>query len=359
MIRLRTMTLDDAQAVCDLNRRIGLGDVPVAEWRRRWEAYPLSSEFQDIPIGWVLADNDGSIKGAFANVHLLYELAGRSLRGCIGCEWGVESEARGLSLQLLDRFLRQRGADICIVGTASPVTSEILTRLKVARIPAPGYDDALMWAVRPAVVAAGALRRKEIRGAGVLAWPAGVAIGLADFVNRSGRGRVSSTVRQVQAFDERFDSFWERLRRGSSRLRAVRSRAVLAWRFQSAMAKGEASVLVSEREGNLDGYAVLVHRRSPELGMTTFDVADFQALGNDVLILKDLLLSSIRLAREGGAGMLKLLTGDATKRSTAVLLRPHSYHVPLWQMYFKSPNPQLAQDLSRPDLWDFCLFDSY
>jgi hypothetical protein len=353
------MTLDDAQAVCALNRRVGLGDAPVAEWRRRWEAYPLSSEFQDIPVGWVLADDDGSIKGAFANVHLLYELAGRRLRACIGCEWGVESEARGLSLQLLDRFLRQPGADICIVGSASPVTSEILTRLKVARIPAPGYDDPLLWAVRPRVFAAAALRRKQIQGAGLLAWPAGVAIGLADLVNGSGRGRVSSTVRQMQAFDERFDSFWERLRRGSTRLRAVRSRAVLAWRFQSAMAKGEASVLVSEREGNLVGYAVLVHRDSPELGMKTFDVADLQSLENDTMILQDLLLSSIRVAREGGAGMLKLLTGDATKRLAAVSLKPHSYHVPLWQMYFKSTNPQIAQQLSLPDLWDFCPFDSY
>ncbi len=177
------------------------------------------------------------LRGAFANVHLLYELAGRKHRACIGCEWGVESEARGLSLQLLDRFLRVPGADLCIVGSASPVTSEILTRLKVARIPAPGYDNPLLWAAQPRVFAAAALRRKEIQGAGLLAWPAGAAIGLADFVKGSGRGKVSSTVRQVQVFDERFDSFWERLRRGPTRLRAVRSRAVLAWRFQSAVAR--------------------------------------------------------------------------------------------------------------------------
>lgn len=353
------MTLDDAGAVCALNRRVGLGDVPSADWRRRWEDYPLSSEFQDIPIGWVLADDNGSIKGAFANIHLLYELGGRKLRACIGCEWGVESETRGLSLQLLDSFLRVRGADICIIGSASPVTSEILTRLKVPRIPAPGYDEPLLWAVRPRDFAAAALRKKEIRGAGLLAWPAALALGLADFVNRSGRGQVCSTVRQIPAFDERFDAFWERLRRGPRRLRAVRNRAVLAWRFQSALSKGEASVLVAERGGNLVGYAVLLHRDSPELGMKTYDVADLQALGNDALILKDLLLSSIRVARDGRAGTLKLLTGDATKRSTALSLRPHSYHVPVWQMYFRTTNSQLAEQLSPPDLWDFSPFDNY
>jgi hypothetical protein len=146
---------------CALNRRIGLGDVPVAEWLRRWETYPLFSEFQDVPIGWVLANDEGSVKGAFANVHLLYELAGRRLRACIGCECGVESEARGLSLQLLDRFLRVSGADICIGGSAGPVTSEILTRLNVAL----------------RVFTAAALRRKEIQGAGLFAWPAGAGFG--------------------------------------------------------------------------------------------------------------------------------------------------------------------------------------
>ena len=84
MVRIRTANFDDAAAVCELYRRNGLGDMEPAEWRGRWEKYPFAAGFQDIPIGWVLYEDDGSLVGVFANVHTLYELRGQRLRCCVG-----------------------------------------------------------------------------------------------------------------------------------------------------------------------------------------------------------------------------------------------------------------------------------
>ena len=60
-----------------------------------------------------------------------------------------------------------------------------------------------------------------------MSWPAGIALKAADLARRSGMAPSSNTAR-ITAFDDRFDSFWERLRVHGSRLRAVRTRATLS-----------------------------------------------------------------------------------------------------------------------------------
>jgi hypothetical protein len=359
MARIRTATFDDAAAVCELYGRNGLGDVDPAEWRGRWEKYPFAPEFQDIPIGWVLQEDDGLLVGIFANVHMLYELRGRRLRCCIGCEWAVDAASRGMSLHLLDRFLRQKGVDICLVGSASPVTEGILTRLKIPRIPAPGYEVPMLWAVRPRQFAAAALRKKAVKGAEALAGPAGLGLGVADFVRGSGRGQPGSTVRSLPVFDERFDGFCERLCIESRHLQAVRSRAVLEWRFRAPASRGEMSVITAEQDGNLLGYAVMVRRLADDLLTEVCDVADLQALGENPSTFRDLLLGALRAARESGAGTLKLLTANPSKQTVAERLRPHVYHTPNWQLFYKIRDATLALQLAAPEAWDFSPFDNY
>jgi hypothetical protein len=358
MIRIRPMTVEDGTALCELGQRNGLWEMDVALWRSHWETHPFSAEFRSIPIGWVLDCGDGLISGAFVNEHILYELAGQRLLVCIGSNWGVEPNSRGsgLGLQLLNAFLNQKGVDVCILGSASVIGAQIFTKLKLDHIPAPGYDKPYIWAVRPRTFAASALRKKGVPGAGALAWPVGVGLMAADFVRGSGRGRLKSTVRRLSGFDERFDAFWEKLRTGPRRLRAVRNRAALEWRYGTAPTHADTIVIVSERDGELTGYAVLVDRVSTD--MKVCDVADVQALA-DTSILRDLLLGSVPWARESGADVLKLMTANAEKQAVASALRPHRYTVPLWQLFYKAENPALAKQLSASEVWDFSWFDTY
>jgi hypothetical protein len=365
MPRIREATFEDAGAICQLNRRSGLGDLDMAAWRECWEAHPFASEFRDIPIGWVLETDPvletghRSVVGNLDNIHMLYQLGGRRIKAAVASAWAVDPEHRGKSLQLLTTFLRQKGVDLALVVSAAPKTAQVLTSMKIARIPIPDYGTPCFWALRPRAFALAALRRRSLPGAALLAWPAGLALLARDIYRRSGRGDLTLSVRRVQQFDDRFDALWPAISSTPERLRAVRTRAALEWRFRTEFRGGRTLIVVAERGANLLGYAVLVHRKDSDLGMVLYDVADLQVAGDDSSTFRNLLLGSIKMAREEGADAVKFLSGTPAKRVPADALQPYTYRLPLWQLYYKTAAPDLSAALSAPGRWDISLFDTY
>jgi len=358
-VRLRNSTLDDAEAIRQLHKRNKLGDLDTATWRSQWEAYPFAAEFRDVAIGWILETETGQAVGHMGNVHMLYDLGGRSVKGVVASAWAVDAAHRNKSLQLLTASLEQKGVDLWLDGSASPTAARIVTAMRIPRIPSPGYDVPCFWAARPQGFAKAILLKKSIRGANVLAGPLGAFLRTRDMVLRSGRGRISSTVNRLAGFDDRFETFWQSLRAGPARLRAVRTRAVLEWRFGAQLRAGCATIVTAGRDGTLSGYAVLMRRQSPELGMELYDVADLQATGEAPAIIKDLLLGAIGIAREDGVDAVKFLTGTPAKRATVDELRPYTYRLGSWQLYYQAASAELNAALSTADAWDFSLFDTY
>jgi hypothetical protein len=356
MVRIRPASFEDASAIRLLSQRNGMGDLDTVAWRAGWERYPFNSEFRDVPTGWVLESDDGLIVGNLDNIQLLYEIGGRRIKGVVAAGWVVDPVHRGKSLQLLTAFLKQKGVDLCLVDSAAPATAQILAAMKIRRIPLPDYGTPCFWAVHPRGFAEAALFRKSIPAAKLLARPAGLALHARDIYRRSGRGRVLSTVRRVKEFDDRFDELWRNISLTSTRLRAIRTRAVLEWRFRTELAAGGVAILVAEQEGKPTGYAVLVRRRGS--GMDLYDVADLQCVGDDASIVKDLLLGSIGIAREDGADAVKFMTGIKSKRAAAEALRPYTYLAPHWQLYYKAI-PELGSLLSDGDAWDISWFDTF
>jgi hypothetical protein len=142
-------------------------------------------------------------------------------------------------------------------------------------------------------------------------------------------------------------------------LRAVRTRAVLEWKFGAQLRGGRAAVVEAVRGGELAGYAVLQRRESAELGMNLYDVADLQALRDDPATIADLVLGSIQIAREDGVDAVKCLTGTPARRAPVDALRPYNYRLASWQLYFRTASPELKMALSRAGAWDTSLFDTY
>jgi hypothetical protein len=356
--RVRPALVTDAENVSRIHKRNGLMEFDAETWRARWRSYPFAGEFPDTPIGWVLETETGEVVGTIGNVHMLYEMDGRRLRAAIAADWAVDAEHRGNALRLITAFFKQKGPDLLINGSANPGASKVLTGLHIPRIPVPSYISPCFWAASPKAFAKAALERRETPAASALAYPAGLVLLVADMLRRSGRGRLSGKMRRLQAFDDRFDSLWQRLGAGPGRLRAVRTRAVLDWKFQADLAAGRAAILTIESGGALSGYIVLVRRQNSDAGMSLYDVADFQAAGDDASVFRDLLLAAVQLARDEGLDAVKLMTGTPAKRAPAVALKPYTYQLPFWQLYYK-PSPELAPLLGSPQAWDFSVFDTY
>lgn len=342
-----------------------MDDLDAGSWRARWEAYPFAAEFPEVPIGWVLQADSGEIVGSLGNVHMMYELGGRRLKASIATSWAVDAEYRSGSFPLITSFYRQKGVDLWLNGSANIATSQVLTALRIPRIPIPSYNEPCFWAIRPAAFAKAALARRKFRGAGLAAYPAGLALLVRDLVVRSGRREMFGQrpkglrVEKLTGFDSRFDALWEDVAAGPVRLRAVRNRAVLAWRYGAEVSRGEALVLAAEAGGRLVGYAVLLRRSDAEQGMRLYDLADLQAAGDRADVMKELLVGSIALAKEAGADALKFTTGTPAKRRAAEALRPYTYHLPLWQLYYKAARPEVNEQLGSAEAWDFSLFDRF
>lgn len=356
--QIRPALFTDAEAIGQVHKRNGLGEFDAAAWRSRWESYPFYADFRDIPIGWVIQTDSGSLVGTIGNVHMLYELDGRRFRGAIATDWGVDAEQRGKALHLTTAFFKQKGPEILINGSASPVASKVLAGLQIPRIPIPDYTSPCFWAANPAAFAKAVLKRRDVSAASLLSIPAGLALRVRDMVRGSGRGRLNNRVRRMQAFDDRFDALWQRIAAGPSRLRAVRTRAVLNWRFQNDLNTGRGVVLVAESSGDASGYIVLLQRPGSDLGMSLYDVADFQAAGDEPAIYRDLLLAAVQLAREKGVDAVKLMTGTPAKRIPAMALQPYSYQLPHWPLFYRAA-PELKPALVSANAWDFSLFETY
>lgn len=348
----------DAEAIGEIHKRNGLGEFDASAWRSIWESYPFAADFRDIPIGWVLETSTGALVGTIGNVHMLYELDGRRLRAAIATAWAVDAEHRGRALHLTTAFFKQKGPELLINGSASPTASKVLTGLQIPRIPIPDYNSPCFWAANPSAFAKAVLVRRGLPAAAFLAYPAGFALLVRDILRRSGRGKLTGPVRRLRAFDDQFNSLWQRIAAGPPRLRAVRTRAVLDWRFQTDLETGRTVVLSAESGSQRTGYLILSRRPGSDLGMSLYDVADFQAAGDDPAVYRDLLLAAIQLARDEGVDAVKFMTGTPAKRAPALALRPYMYQLPFWQLYYRA-SPELRSVLGAAEAWDFSVFDTY
>lgn len=359
MLRIRQAEPSDQDAIRAVQARNGMSDLDRAAWAEMWRTYPFAAEFVDVPSGWVIETDAGQVVGNLDNAHALYEFGGRRLRATVASGWAVDVEHRGKALNLLTTFLRQKNVDLTLVVSAAESTAKVMTALKAPRIPIPDYGRPCFWPVNRRAFARAALERRGVKAAGVLAWPAGMALGARDLAVGSGSGQPASAPRRLTAFDERFDSLWERVAAGSARLRGVRTRTALEWRYRPEFRSGRAAIVAAERGAELAGYALLVRRAGSDLGMSLYDVADMQAAGDDGGVYRDLLLGAVRAAREDGVDAVKFVTGTPAKRGPAEALRPYTYQVPIWQLYYKAASKELEAELDRTEAWDFSVFDTF
>ena len=205
MAKLRPVAPEDAEAVGRLLLRTNMGSSDPSARQDLWQNYPFAGEFPDVPTGWVLVDDNGEIVGNIDNVRTLYRLGDRLVRATVAASWVVEPSARSQSLQLIATFLRQKNIDLPLVVSASPTTAQVMTAMKIERIPIPDYAIPFFWPLRYRAFAGAALKRKAVPAAQLAAWPAGWAMWARDAYYCIRRESTSTKVRRLSEFDDRFD----------------------------------------------------------------------------------------------------------------------------------------------------------
>ncbi len=224
-MKLREATLEDHSAIMAVHRRNGLVVMDHERWIRRWTENPFRAASPEIPMGWVLTVDDGTIVGTIGNVVVGYEWNGRRLAAAVVSAWAVDAPYRNSSLGLAATYFTQKGVDLLLNTTANQAAGAVFTAFRAERVPCPFYADRLLWITNYAGVAASTLRRRGVPGAGLLKYPGALALRWLDRLRGRNRiGRLAESVHPATSIDERFDAFWERLRRRPDTLMAVRNR---------------------------------------------------------------------------------------------------------------------------------------
>jgi hypothetical protein len=230
--------------------------------------------------------------------------------------------------------------------------------LKAQKIPSPDYDLSYFWITGYRAFAAAVLRKKKVPAADLLAPLAGAGLWGTDLASAL-RRRVPEGVKRFPAFGGEFDAFWEKLREGPGRLRAVRTAAALTWRFGSALRSERAVVLGWTKGAKLEGYIVLLESAREHLRLRQYTIADLQALNDVPEVILGLLAAAREQASRAGMHALEWKGWNPAKRKLAAILRPKSYRDPVWPAFYKAIDPDLAPVLSQPGAWDFSPLDAF
>jgi hypothetical protein len=289
-------------------------------------------------------------------------LEGRRLLAATTRSWVVDSDYRSHSLLLLATYFKQPNVDLFLNTTVNAFASSAYQTLEGLPVPVGAWDRSLFWITSYRGFAKSFLRKKDTSIAGPLSYPLAVAGFLRDRLTASGfRGnRQGPKVRSCAAFDDRFDAFWQAVKKKKSKLLlGVRTREVLEWHFKFALLENAAWIYVLEGNSGLSAYAVFLRQDNPETGLTRVRLVDFQCLDDaaEPAVLNAMLCAAFDRCRQESIYMLELIGLTPTLEAAVAHARPHRRQLPNWMYYYKANERTLAEKLTSPAAWEPSLFD--
>lgn len=361
---VREIRLDDLPAIAQLYQRVGWPTPSRAKWERVWRDNPANPPgAKPWSPGWVL-EQEGRVVGCMGNLVQIYQWGDRVLRAATAVTFAVLPEHRGASLQLVFPFARQPGLDLLLNTTASPESSKIFQFLKFEPVPVPDYHVSYYWILRPAGFLHAALRKKAFGQ--WLAAAGGTALAPALWLEDRLRGRGPRPPRDphlwtdvigVEGIGPEFDDLWTRKCREGRRLLAVRNAQILRWHYTRENPAHAPKLVRVWKEECLAGYAVVVRKDSPNLGLKRSLVADFFLEGDDPAVLRQLLRAAWRQAYRDGAQMLQIVGGPANLRRLIEADKPHRLEEGTRPFLFRAPDAALHAALQSADAWYPTLYD--
>jgi hypothetical protein len=166
-------------------------------------------------------------------------------------------------------------------------------------------------------------------------------------------------VKPCSDFDDRFDSFWEDLKKNNRHLLlAVRTREVLAWHFKHALLSNRLWIVTAVDGPRLVAYAICDKTLNPRSGVKQVKLVDYQSLEDGTSMLEPLLSWTLRKCRSEGVHMLEH-TGRWMERGEFMeTAAPYRRKLSTWSYFYRANNPQLRELLNDRQVWAPSQFDS-
>ena len=361
LVQVREACLDDFTQVAALESRNGLETKAREEWAHLWVNNPIYRQLgKNWPMGWVLEDSNRTIVGYLGNIPLSYEFEGKKLLTATSHAWVVDTRYRGYSILLLDYFFGQRNVDLYITTTMNAEASEGFQFFGPLPVPVGEWDRPSFWVTNYAGFASSLLKAKEIPFAKALSYPLSVPMFFKDLLNRR---RLAEKRKQIDVevcsdFDERFDTFWEDLRRSRSQVMlSNRTREILDWHFKYALLRKQAWILCVMEGSRLVAYSIFYCQDNAKFGLKRMRLADFQTLANDNSLLLPMLSWALDRCRRTGIHMLEVMGLSSERRQEVARLTPYRRQLNSWLSFYKTDNAQLSSKLKDPRVWDVSCFD--
>ncbi len=358
--KFREANFDDYARISVLESRYGLNPKSFAEWKDLWVGNPAYQGLSNWPIGWVCESADGEIVGSVANIPLGYQFRGQNLLATTSRSLVMDSPFRSYSFSLLSRFFQQKNVDLFVNTTVNPKASKLQELFRAERVPAGAWDRSLFWITNYREFTASLMARKEMPGVAALSYPITASLFLRDRAKGRGLWLRRNGVRPEfsSKFDQRFDLFWERLKAGRfEQLLADRSRASLDWHFRHDLQRGKGWMLTVTQGDELAAYAFFLRQDNQSFGLHRMRMVDFQALPGKNDLLRPILVRAIERCHDEGVHMLEVIGLSGEKQRLIEDTAPHYRELGSWRYFYRANDPQLAQMLRNPEVWDPTCFD--
>jgi len=356
-VKTREAVLGDYAQIAALGVRNGLDPKKREEWEHLWVNNPVFNRLPKWPIGWV-AENDGEIVGYFGNIPVHYHFKGRDIVGASLYSTSLDAPFRGHAVLLIKRFLRwSHAVEYMVCTTANASSSKLIEATRAPHPPVGDWGNSVFWITNYDGFLAGAMEKTGLPK--VLAYPASAALALWDKVTKPRSWmRQQCELQTCSGFDERFDVFWDELKRAyPERLLADRSRGALQWHFKYALEQKRVWILAFMDGPRIVAYAIFYRHDNRDINLKRVRLIDFQVLSGDTKLLVPMLAWALRRCQEEGIHMLEAYGFRPDKQSVIDGLAPYRRRLPSWFYFYKTWDKKLGEELKDPQVWDPSHYD--
>lgn len=302
---IRAFTENDTNAVNALWQSVWWPQRSRAGWRWLMEN-PVLKE-APAPVGWVLIDAVGDVKGFLGALVQKFWLRDEVHYGLTGHSLVVSPEARGSSRHLLHTLLSEPGFFTCYTLNANALAHRLYWRYGFKPCPAETSELKLSWVLDPLTCFEGRLLRWAVNDRPFLARRVGERL-LPGKIWKRERVEFASGVRPLHPADPGYERFW-RAFRGQGRLVADRSPGIQRWRMKDpdlTIAPVMLAYAPGRADGEIGAYATAIFAKGNSIEPLVLEIIDLVALDDAPEGIPALMEALMQVGRAHGAAKVRL-----------------------------------------------------